>query len=65
MPRGPELGVEIRARILELHSIRWSVRKIAAKHNIPQLTVQDTITKARIRESKGNGQSSLLRLGAP
>ena len=32
MPRGPELSVETRARIAELHDIGWSMQKLADKH---------------------------------
>jgi transposase len=65
MPRGPELSVETRARILELHDIGWSQVKIAAQHSILRLTVRYTIMKARERASKGQGQASLPRQGAP
>ncbi|KFY81201.1 hypothetical protein V499_00027 [Pseudogymnoascus sp. VKM F-103] len=65
MGRGPELSVETRVRILELHDIGWSLQKIATKHTLSKATVQSTISKARERERVNGGQSSLPRLGAP
>ena len=65
MPRGPELSVEIRVRILELHDIGWSLQKIATKHSLTKATVQSTISRARERERVNGGQASLPRKGAP
>ncbi|KFY88747.1 hypothetical protein V500_06144 [Pseudogymnoascus sp. VKM F-4518 (FW-2643)] len=65
MPRGPELSVETRVRILELHDIGWSLQKIATKHSLTKATVQSTISRARERERVTGGQASLPRKGAP
>lgn len=60
--RGPEPIPILRARILELHGLRWSLGEISLKHGIPRSTVQYTITKARER---AQDYKLLSRPGAP
>jgi transposase len=63
MPRrGPELTPQMRGRILQLHSLRYSCRAIAELHQLPKSTVHYTIRKERERNEK---QESLPRPGAP
>lgn len=57
-----ELSPQLRGRILELHSLGWSLQKIATKHQLPKSTVQYTVTKAKERTAN---QESLPRQGAP
>ena len=60
--RGKELSPQMRARICELHSIRWSYDKIHAKHpEIPRSTIADTCRKERLRVNN----VSQKRCGAP
>jgi transposase len=64
MPRikSRDLDPQLRGRILELRDLRWSIGKIAQKHNLPKSTVQYTITKAIQR---ARNQESQPRIGRP
>ena len=58
----PDLSPQLRGRILELHSLGWSLQKIATKHELAKSTVQYTVTKAKERSIT---QESAPRQGAP
>jgi hypothetical protein len=47
--RSPELTPQMRGRILELHSLRYSMQWIATKYQLPKSTVQYTIKKEHER----------------
>ena len=63
MPRrGKELSPQLRARVCELRSLRWSYNKIHKKHpEIPRSTIAYTC----IKEAERINNFSLLRVGAP
>lgn len=60
--RGPELSPQLRARICELRSLKWSYTRIHQKHpEIPLATIGDTCRN----EARRLNQASLPRSGAP
>jgi len=60
--RGPELSPQMRARICELRSLRWSYDRIHKVHpEIPYSTIRDTCRK----EAERLNNFSKPQLGAP
>jgi hypothetical protein len=60
--RGPELDLQMQARICELRSIKWSYNKIHAQHpDIPRTTIADTCRREALRLKN----HSLSRPGPP